>query len=157
MTMMRFRSVAALAVLALGLVVGAFMLGAEATARQDAARNRPTFMLNLTSGQEDVHAAWMGLRLAQYALDENREVVIFLNVRGAEFARADLPDAIRFRDEKPMREILQNMMSRGAVIYACPHCMGVCGITEDNMLAGIETASPKMFEHMKADTVVFSY
>jgi len=42
----------------------------------------PTLVLNITSGQDNAHALTMALELANHALDQGRQVVLFLNVRG---------------------------------------------------------------------------
>lgn len=155
--MHRMRPSAATIIAALAVVVVSLgtYVASTTLAQKDAAK--PTFMLNLTSGQEDLHAAWMGLRLAEYAVDAHRDVVVFLNVRGAEFSRADLSDAIRYREELPIGKMLQELLSRGATVYVCPHCMGSCGIEEQSLAPGIKVAGPHLFDHLKADAVVFSY
>jgi hypothetical protein len=53
---------------------------------------KPRFALNLTSGRSDLHRSTMALALANHAMDDGREVIIFLNVRAPELARKDGTD-----------------------------------------------------------------
>lgn len=47
---------------------------------------KPTLVINLTSGESDLHAVVMGLHFAEHGLADNREVVIFFNVKSPPLA-----------------------------------------------------------------------
>jgi hypothetical protein len=56
-------------------------LGACASTRiESGPEPAPALVINLTSGPENLHAARMGLRLAEHGLADGRRVVVFLNV-----------------------------------------------------------------------------
>lgn len=126
-----------------------------ATAAQSAAK--PRFVLNLTSGQSDLHRSTMALALANHALDDGREVIIFLNVRAPELARKDAPSQA-FGENPAPSKMLASLIQRGAQVHVCPMCMKGVGVAADAMIPGcIVTDREKLFGKLTADAVVFSY
>jgi predicted peroxiredoxin len=120
--------------------------------------DRPVFVLNLTSGKEDLHAVWMGLQLAEHALNDGREVVLFLNVHAAELAARQTSDKLAFQEKPPVQKLLKGLTSRGAHLLVCPACLEVLGIEADALIEGAQLASREgLFGRLGADAVVFSY
>jgi predicted peroxiredoxin len=140
------------AALVLGLAIGSLLVGAGARA------DRPSVIINLTSGTEDLHAVTMALQLAGHALTDGRETVIFCNVRAPELTGNGLADSAVFNDNPPIREMMRDLMDRGATVLACPHCMKAMGIEASELRDGIQVASREtLFGSMREGTVVFSY
>lgn len=138
------------------------LLAAWAGAFQVAAGDQPrpgrAFVLNLTSGQEDLHAAWMGLQLAEHALNDGREVTLFLNVHAAELATTKTPSALAFQDKPPLQTRLKELTGRGAKLLVCPSCLEVLGIDAGMLIPGAKLASREsLFGALGPDAVVFSY
>jgi predicted peroxiredoxin len=118
----------------------------------------PSFVVNLTRGEDDLHAVWMGLRLVEHALDDGRDVTVFMNVHAAPLARKDLSLDVRFEDTEPIREMLARLQQRGARILVCPSCMELTDVTEDDLLDGAAVASREsLFGKLGPDATVFSY
>ncbi len=101
---------------------------------------RKTLIINLTEGKDDLHEVQMALNLAGHGLDDDRNVIIFLNVKGAALAAADLPKTVAFRDHPPISEQLKTLIGRGAKVLVCPYCAKVMGVDQDKLLPGIEPA-----------------
>lgn len=149
----------------LGLLV-ALMIGAAglwltlrdtAHAADAATAARPRFVLNLTSGLSDIHRTTMALALANHALDDGREVVIFLNVRAPEIARKDAPEAA-FAANPPPTKMLAALIQRGAQVHVCPMCMKGMNVESASLIPGCTvTDREKLFSKLTADAVVFSY
>lgn len=118
----------------------------------------PTLILNITSGgEEDPHAVTMALQLAGHALDEGRTTVLFFNVQGVRTPTVQFPDTVAFRD-RPIKELLQSLMDRGAEVHVCPHCMAALEVDAEDLLPRAQvTDSGTLFGHMKSNTVVFTY
>jgi len=136
------------------LVLGAFMARAEG--RGESAK--PTLFINLTSGKEDLHAVTMAYQLAGHGLDAGREVVLFFNVRAPELVEFSLSEEFRLRDNLPLRDMLANLMKRGARVMVCPHCMGEMGVLESELVQGAEVAMREtLFAQLGPDAVVFTY
>jgi len=156
--MVRRRQVLPIGLLVCGVLVAS---GAALHAGQRTTESKkPTVVFNITSGKEDLHAVTMALQLAGHAVDEGRNVVLFLNVRAPEFARKDLSDAFAFHGNPPLRKMIADLMARGpqVTVMVCPHCAEVMGLTEKDFAPGIGMASAEsLFDKLGADSVVFTY
>jgi predicted peroxiredoxin len=131
---------------------------AHATRASGQAEGKGTLVINLTSGKEDLHAVTMGLELAGHALNDNREVIVFMNVRAPELASKHLPATIGLADKQPIPEMMNDLMKRGASFLCCPSCMKVLGVQETDLVSGVKLASKeRLFGPLGAGAVVFSY
>lgn len=143
-----------LVVAALAFFVGSQQRPALATQGSE----KPTMVLNITSGKEDLHAVTMALQLAGHALNDGREVVLFFNVRAPEFARADLPDTFHFGENPPIKKMIADLIAGGAQPLVCPHCAAAMGVKETDFAPGMKMASREsLFGKLGPDAVVFTY
>lgn len=115
-------------------------------------------VFNITSGAtEDVHAVTMALQLAGHALDDGREAILFFNVRGVRVPTHQLRADLAFH-AKPVKELLTELIARGAEVHVCPHCMKALEVTEEELIPGaLVTGRQKLFSKLGSNTVVFSY
>ena len=67
-------------------------------------------LFSITSGPEDPHSVTMALQLAGHALDDQRTVVLFFNVRGVRIPTVELPDTLAFGD-MPIKAMLTSSNS----------------------------------------------
>lgn len=149
------RALGFVAVVVLAAVGGTWLHGGP---EAPPAATKPSFVLNITSGQEDLHAVTMALQLAGHALNDGRDVTLFLNVRAPVLARKDLPETVVFKDNPPVRKMLADLMQRGARVLACPACMKVMGVGDDDLAPGIQKATRELlFGQLGPDAAVFSY
>lgn len=138
-------------------LVGVTWLALQSPATAATPTAKPRFVLNLTSGQSELHRSTMALALANHALDDGREVIIFLNVRAPELARKDALEQT-FGENPAPSKMLASLMERGAQVHVCPMCMKAMGVAADAMIPGcIVTDREKLFGKLTTDTVVFSY
>ena len=119
--------------------------------------SKPTFVLNLTSGISDLHRTTMALDRARQALDDGREVVVFLNVNAPELTKREVLSS-HFGDNPPPGEMLQTLMQRGAQIHVCPMCMKALNLDRKELFDGVViTDHERFFTKLTTDTNVFSY
>lgn len=119
---------------------------------------KPTVFINLTSGKEDLHAVTMSYQLAGHALEAGRKVVLFFNVRAPELVDGGLSREFQFRDNPPLREMLSDLIGRGAQVIVCPHCLEAMGVEESNLADGASVATAEsLFGNLGQETVVFTY
>ena len=124
---------------------------------ETAASAPSTVFFNITSGPDDPHPVTMALQLAGHALDDNRSVVLFFNVRGVQIPTNGLSDTLAFGD-RPIKEMLASLIERGADVQVCPHCMAALGVDTTDLIAGAQVTNREMlFSHLNANTTVFSY
>ena len=118
----------------------------------------PVLLLNVTADPlEDPHSVTMALQLAGHGLDDGRDVVLFLNVRAVPVATTDLPGDLSFHAE-PIEALLTDLVSRGAEVHVCPHCMKALGIPESALIDGAQVTSREaLFARLTPETNVFTY
>ena len=141
-----------------GLAMTALLVApSPATSAEAPVQKKPRFVLNLTSGSADVHRSTMALSLAKHAIDDGREVVIFLNVRGAELARKEGPKS-SFGDNPPPNKMLADLITSGAQVHVCPMCLEGLSMKKDDLISGCTiTDRQKLFSKLTEDATVFSY
>jgi predicted peroxiredoxin len=144
------------------LAVSFLFLGVYITNADDAAapgRQKPTLVINLTSGPDDLHAVVMGLHFAEHGLADGREVVIFFNVKAPPLARKTLVDSVRFKEMPPVRDLITSLTAQGAKMVVCPMCAEITGVKAEELAPGIEMIKDRkqIFDHLHGDSVVFTY
>ena len=114
-------------------------------------------IINLISDPlEDPHSALMGLHLGQKVLANEMEVTVFMNVHGVKLMSPGA-DSLAFHGEN-LQEVLTALISNGAAVRACPHCMEVHGIQAGQLMEGVEVMNDKvMMEKIGQHPTVFTY
>lgn len=119
---------------------------------------RPTVVVNITHGEDDLHAVSMGIGLASTALKAGRRSIIFLNVHAPVLAAADLPRDVKFANFPPIKEMLESFVANGGELYVCGHCAAVWKIAESNLIKGaIVVQHDDLFKKLPATALTFSY
>ena len=114
-------------------------------------------IINLISDPiEDPHSSLMGLHLGQKVLANEMEVTVFMNVHGVKLM-SPKADSLDFHGEN-LQEVLTDLITNGASVRACPHCMEVHGIQAGELLEGVEVMNDKvMMEKIGQNPTVFTY
>lgn len=141
--------------LMLALVIG--LSACEPTPPADKTEKTPELLLNLTSdATQDAHSSLMGLHFAQQALESDIPVTVFLNVDGVKLM-APGADTLAF-DGENLQGLLKRIQEAGGQVVACPHCMQVEGVTEEDLLEGIRVADETtMMQRLKDGPTVMTY
>jgi predicted peroxiredoxin len=144
------------------LAISVCLVGAYVTNAHDSVSpetQKPTLVINLTSGTEDLHAVVMGLHFAEHGLADGREVVIFFNVKAPPLARKELSDTVKFKEMPPVRAIIADLLKQGAKMVVCPMCAEITGVEADQLAPGIDMIEDRkqIFDHMHFNSVVFTY
>jgi intracellular sulfur oxidation DsrE/DsrF family protein len=78
-------------------------------------------------------------------------------VRGVNVPTAALPADLAFK-EKPIKQLLTNLIERGAEVHVCLHCLNALEVNVDDLMSGtIVTDREKLFSKVGPNTVVFTY
>jgi len=153
---MRIRAAAVGLMFVASVFVGCAQTGNAENQDTDSANATP-ILFNITSGPDDPHPVTMALQLAGHALDDGRSVLLFFNVRGVRIPTTQLSDTLAFGD-RPIKEMLVDLMARGAEVQVCPHCMAALGVEETDLIPGaVVTNRDLLFSHLHGNTAVFSY
>jgi predicted peroxiredoxin len=148
------------ATLALGIALLAFSAGCAQQSGEPstAAKIDTGLLLNLTTGQDDMHAVSMGLNLAKTAVERGIPVVVFLNVAAPVFASTELPAETSYEDFPPVQELLTSIMSGGGKVFVCAHCAEVSGVDVKTLLPGVVVSEHgELLDELAPGMVGFSY
>lgn len=149
-----------IAVIVLALVGVSPLLPSSASAQVPVAEKaeRPTVIVNITRGIDDLHAASMAIGLASNAIKAGRRSVIFLNVHAPVLAKADLPVELKFADFPSVKEMLASFVAEGGELYVCGNCAAVTKVAESNLIKGaVVVGHGDLFKKLPAAALTFSY
>ena len=123
------------------------------------AQENSNLVVHITRGNpenpDDVHAASMGLTLANAFQDAGRNVTLFLDVKGVNLAVSEPPAGLN-----ETSSLIQSFISNGGSVYVCPHCLTVAGYTPENVISGVKIADlskQTMLKVLDGDTIVIDY
>jgi predicted peroxiredoxin len=130
--------------------------------------SQPIIFLHVLSGLSELPRATEALLFAGIALDEGREVVMFLSVNGPELACRDEQakpfvagqrvDAAPDSAAGPApNQMLKTLIGRGAQVYVCPHCLKTLKIAPESLLEGVTVSIKARLFHKMPNLTVFSY
>ncbi|GAB4137942.1 MAG: hypothetical protein Tsb009_05730 [Planctomycetaceae bacterium] len=133
--------------------------------RTGGSSEKPIFLVSITrdgslkeNENEDLLRLDMALKLAGFALDEGRDVVIFFNIRGVNVAKKSFDKELKFKDNDTITAQLEKLIERGAKVHVCPICMKVYDVKDEEIIEGaLVTTRPKLFKNIGSNTAVFSY
>ena len=136
------------------LIAGVFVGVALLTSGQVlASDDGKTFFYNITT--DDVWAAGMATTQAAKAAERGHDVVIYLNVRGVYLAATNRKQDTLGATGRTAQENIEMAMENGARVLVCPMCMGQGGLTEDDLIDGVELGKPDiLFGLLSQDDVV---
>lgn len=92
--------------------------------------------INLTT--DDSHAASMAITFGKNQMDRGHPLTIFLNDK-AVFVGSKT-NGTKYSKQQQM---LTEVMGKGAVVLACPMCMGHHAVKEGDLLQGIKVSNPE--------------
>ena len=98
--------------------------------------------INLTNN--DPWRAGMAISFAQGSLKQGHPVTIFLNVTGVHLASKTIPQHTNGITGKSLQQMLQDFMAEGGTVITCPTCMKQAGITEAELIEGVQLGSPEV-------------
>lgn len=87
-----------------------------------------------TFDNEDADRVATPLVLANSALANGKDVLIWLTMDGVELARQGAAGTLTPMSFAPISELLGNYIDNGGRIGICPPCANTHGLTDDNMI-----------------------
>lgn len=99
--------------------------------------------IHISKGTDDAHRVLMGLMLAD-KFSESNDVLVFFDIDGIEMVTKDAPN-LQLESFDASDDIFKRLVSRGVTILACPACMKVSGIQEEDLRKGVDIAEKEMF------------
>jgi len=121
--------------------------------------SRQTVVIHLSSGPDDVFAATLALRMAEEAMYEKKDVILYLDKRGVRLAQHERTDQLRLGDEDPLWFLLDNLAERGLEVIVCGESAYIQGLfPRDFMHYTFIADSPgTILSRIDRSTVVFNF
>jgi sulfur relay (sulfurtransferase) complex TusBCD TusD component (DsrE family) len=117
------------------LLVVALMAGGLTTTAL-AGDTDPLFV-NMTT--DDAHRANMAITFGQAQMERGHPLTIFLNDKGVHVGAKS--NAAKYGEHQKM---LEEVLSKGGVVIACPMCMKHYGVKESDLLPGVQVGKPEL-------------
>jgi hypothetical protein len=104
----------------------------------------------------EVHSAQMGVDHALSMLRNGKDVAILLDVNGVNLAAKNATGELQ-----PISGMLETFLNEGGRVIACDHCVGMAGMTIQDLKPGVEIDThpdmPKMQRIIDRGAVVLDY
>jgi predicted peroxiredoxin len=108
--------------------------------------NNGRVVVGCTHGEEDPDRVLVSYLTAGAALDQGKQVVMWLSSEGVRLALNGYVDPIRADQEPPVKRVHEQFIEKGGRFYVCPICFNDRGLDERELVenAELKGASPLM-------------
>jgi uncharacterized protein len=115
-------------------------------------------IVGCSHGEDNPDAVVVSYLTAGAALDQGREVVIWLTSDGVRLALRGYVDPIRANQEPPVKRVHDQFIEKGGRFYVCPICFNDRELDESELVdnAELKGASPLM-EFAAEGAMTFTY
>ena len=115
-------------------------------------------IVGCTHGEEDPDRVIVAYLTAGAALDQGKDVVMWLTSEGVRLAIRGYADPIRESQEPPVKRAHDQFIEKGGRFYVCPICFNERDLDESDLVpnAELKGATPLM-EFAGDGAMVFSY
>jgi predicted peroxiredoxin len=115
-------------------------------------------IVGCTHGEEDPDGVVVSYLTAGAALDQGKQVVMWLTSEGVRLALRGYVDPIRGGQEPPVKRVHEQFIEKGGRFYVCPICFKDRDLDETELVDGAELkgATPLM-EFAGEGAMVFTY
>ena len=115
-------------------------------------------IVGCTHGSEDPDRVIVSYLTAGAALDQGKEVVIWLSSEGVRLAVRGYVDPIRERQEPPVKRVHEQFIEKGGRLFVCPICFKERSLDERDLVenAELKGATPLM-QFVGGGATTFNY
>ena len=116
-------------------------------------------VVNLATGLEDPERVTAAFLVAGAALDQGKQVAMFLTKEAVRLATPGVAVGIACEGCPPLPQIFEQFAEKGGELLACPFCVSSRGIDDGNLVANarIAGATPLWEWIGEEPATVFSY
>jgi len=99
--------------------------------------------VHISHGSDDLHRLLMGLQMA-VKMSEEKDVLVYFDITGIQAVLKDSPD-YQYSHFPGSKTQINELLSKGVTLMACPGCLKAAGKTEDDLMEGIDLADKDKF------------
>jgi predicted peroxiredoxin len=99
--------------------------------------------IHISKGSADTHTVLMALMLADKFSTSN-DVLVFFDRDGIEMVTKDAPN-LEMEPFDSSDDIFKRLVDLNVTILACPACMKVAGVEEEDLREGVQVAEKEQF------------
>jgi predicted peroxiredoxin len=100
-----------------------------------------TIIVHLQRGTDDLHAAFMALKMAHGLQKKGAQVILVLTQEGVRIADTRQPQTLRWGDSPmTLAEIYEEFVKAGGKVMVCPLCAEAVGLTANSLRQGAQFA-----------------
>jgi predicted peroxiredoxin len=99
--------------------------------------NKKKLVVVISRGMDDERAT-VALTVANGGIASELDVTLFLVASGVDLVRKGAVENVRMNPfDPPMKEMIENIMTKGAGVLVCPPCAKVRGYEQEDLLDGV--------------------
>jgi uncharacterized protein len=115
-------------------------------------------IVGCSHGEEDPDRVVVSYLTAGAALDQGKDVVMWLTSEGVRLALRGYVDPIRADKEPPVARVHQQFIEKGGRFYVCPICFNERELDEADLVENAELkGAPPLMEFADDDAMTFNY
>jgi predicted peroxiredoxin len=112
-------------------------------------------LIKMDHGTDDLHSAFMALKIGKMLADKKQDVTLFLNLEAVRLVDENQPmDLAWGMSDMTVAKIFNAYVKAGGKVLVCPHCAKVAGVKKLRNGARIATESEVAQIFIDADKVI---
>ena len=116
------------------------------------------FCINLTCSSDNTDKATVAFVVANAAVASDQKTLVFLSIEGVRLSQQGFADDIHEPGFAPLKELMDNFVKAGGIIYVCSPCFKKRSLAEDRLIAGATiVGGAKLVEFLADGTPSLSY
>ncbi len=114
--------------------------------------------INLTCSKDNTDKATVAFVVANAAVASAQQTLVFLSVEGVRLSQKGFADTIHEEGFAPLKELMDNFVKVGGVIWVCSPCFKKRKLDEASLVAGATiVGGAKLVEFLSDGTPSLSY
>ena len=102
------------------------------------AQEKPAVVVHLTHYTDDLHAAFMALKLANAMQAKNTQVTLVLDLEGVRLVSSQQPQNLHWGTSGEIAGYYDAFIKAGGKIVVCPHCAKAAGLEDTALRSGAQ-------------------
>lgn len=120
------------------VVIGAALLFSGGGGRLASAQEKQVVVVHLSHYTDDLHAAFMALKLATAMQQKGVQTTLVLDLEGVRLASAQQPQDLRWGTSGDIAGHYDAFVKAGGKILVCPHCAQAAGVDAKTLRSGAQ-------------------